>query len=217
VIPAFTAKQLADLNLDPRRSLLICDVDEVIVHFTQGLEAFLHLQDLWLDTSSLALNGNIRARATGQPVAAQVTAELIDTYFDLHTETMLPIEGAVVALQQLSSIAEIVLLTNLPHHARDKRIANLQSHGLDFPVVTNAGPKGPAVRHLASRSGEVTVFVDDSPGFIKSAREHAPDVRLVHFLQDERFAGHAENLDFVSLRTGTWQEALPHIHGLLAR
>lgn len=214
MIPEFTSRQLAGIRVSPRRPLLICDVDEVVVHFTRALEAYLGQRSLWLDTTSFALNGNIRHRGGNTSIAAEETAELIDDFFHRHTAELAAIDGAIDALHCLSREATVVMLTNLPHHARDKRIENLQNHGLDFPVVTNAGPKGPAIRHLADMTSQPTVFVDDSPGFIQSAHAHAPAVHLVHFLQDERFARHVEHLAFVSLRTSRWDEALPHIESL---
>ncbi len=42
--------------------------------------------------------------------------------------------------------ADVIMLTNLPHEAGDDRRANLAGHGLNFPVVTNSGPKGPAIQ-----------------------------------------------------------------------
>ena len=49
----------------------------------------------------------------------------------------------------LARAADVVLLTNLPHSAGDHRRENLAGHGLNFPVVTNSGPKGPAINDLA--------------------------------------------------------------------
>lgn len=215
MISDFTIEQLAKLSLASHRPLVICDVDEVVVHFTRALEDYLSRRELRLDTSSFALNGNIRRVGTGEPVASEAVAEMIDDFFHQHTAELDAIDGAIAALHDLARDSSVVMLTNLPHHARDKRIDNLRGHGLDFPVVTNSGPKGPAIRHLADQTRESVVFVDDSPGFIASARQHAPDVHLIHFLHDERFARHIEPFDFVSLRTASWDEALPHIKRLI--
>jgi len=215
MISDFTIRQLAELSVAAHRPLVICDVDEVVVHFTSAFEAYLARQGLWLDTSSFALNGNIRRKDGNEPVAAGLVSEMVDDFFHQHTAELDAIDGAIAALHDLAGDASVVMLTNLPHHARDKRIDNLRKHGLDFPVVTNSGPKGPAIRHLAEQTKETVVFVDDSPGFINSARQHAPQVHLIHFLHDDRFARHIEHFDFVSLRTGTWDEALPHIKRLI--
>lgn len=215
MIPDFTRAQLEQLKLDRDEPLVICDVDEVVVHFTAPFEAFLSEHGLYLDTGSFALSGNIRNRKTAASAPPQTVSELIDAFFSAQTEHLPAIEGATASLQEIAKCANVVMLTNLPHHAREKRIANLRKHGLDFPCVTNSGPKGPAISHLARNTTKPVVFVDDSPGFIASSREHAPHVHLVHFLHDQRFARHHKPFPFVSLTTGAWAEALPHIRSLI--
>lgn len=210
-----TLGQLEGLTFT-RRPLVICDVDEVIVHFTRDFEHYIAAEDLWLDTASFALNGNIKCRRTGEAQPDHRVADLVARFFTDRTRHMQPIEGAVDSLLTISGTADVVLLTNLPHSAGDCRRANLTGHGLPFPVITNSGPKGPAISEIIARAGKPDcVFIDDSPGFIASAYEHAPDIHLVHFLHDERFARHIAPLDFVSLRTATWDEARPHIMGLI--
>jgi len=217
MISDFTQEQLRALSIPSDRPLVICDVDEVVVHFTRRFEDYLGRSGLWLDLASLALHGNIKDRSSGTPVSLAEVAQLIDSFFVDETGTLEAIDGAVPALQSLGEDSTVVMLTNLPHHARDKRIANLLTHGLRYPVITNSGPKGPAISHLAAQTREAVVFIDDSPNFIQSARDHAPHVHLVHFLHDERYARHVEPFDYVSLMTGTWQEALPHVQKLVRR
>ena len=215
MIPDFTRDQLADLQITASRPLVICDVDEVVVHFTRSFEEYIGKHSLYLDTSSFALNGNVR-KCDSDAVLEQIHIDrLIDDFFIDCTETLPPIDGAVAALHALSEQASIVMLTNLPHHAREKRINNLRSLGITFPVVTNSGPKGPAIRHLATLTNQPVVFVDDSPNFIASSYAYAPHVHLVHFLQDERFARHLNPLPYVSLRTNSWAAARPHIQNLM--
>lgn len=206
-----TRGQIDELALNRRDRLVICDVDEVVVHFTRALESYLGERDLWLDTSSFALNGNIRRQSGNDALPASEVGKLIDDFFITRTRHLEPIDGAIESLLTIADHADIVLLTNLPHHSAEARRENLRSHGLDFPVITNSGPKGPAIKTLAAMVNGPVVFIDDSPSFIASAYEHVPHVRLVHFLHDERFARHLQPLDYVSLRAATWDEARPHI------
>ena len=216
MISDITQRQLETLSFT-NRPLVICDVDEVIVHFTRDFEDYMALEDLWLDTSSFSLNGNIRCRRTGDAAPNERVSDLLDRFFEERTRHMQPIDGAVEALLHIGETADVVLLTNLPHSAGDHRRANMAAHGLPFPLVTNSGPKGPAIRHLASQSKHPAVFIDDSPSYIASAYEHAPEVHLVHFMHDERFSRHVEPFDYVSLRTDSWSEAKPHILDLITR
>jgi FMN phosphatase YigB (HAD superfamily) len=211
-----TRDQLAALDVDQAKPLLICDVDEVIVHFTSDLESYLQTKDLWLQPSSLSLAGNVRRNSDNTAIPNYAVNALIDDFFADRTRHMQTIPGAVEALHAIGKHASVVMLTNLPHFARKDRLANLADHGLDFPVITNSGPKGPAIFNLAARTTRPVVFVDDSPGFIQSAYEYAPHIHLVHFLQDARFAAHTPHLEFVSLRTDAWTHAKPHILELIA-
>lgn len=215
MIPDFTLEQLRSLTVSRDRPLVICDVDDVVVHFLKGFEAYLAERGLYFDAASFALTGNIRDLVTDEPEPQSVVLKLVDDFFVEWTEHLAAIDGAADALLALAEDANIVMLTNLPHHARDKRINNLRKHGLYFPCVTNSGPKGPAIRHLAEDRHLPVVFIDDSPNFIASSREYAPQVHLVHFLHDERFARHLEPFPFVSLTTRAWSEALPHILALI--
>lgn len=214
MISEITENQLATLSFTGR-PLVICDVDEVIVHFTRDFEVYLGQRGLWLDTDSFALNGNVRHLVDGSPVPNERVADLISGFFEERTRHLEPIEGAVDALLHIGEAADVVLLTNLPHSAGDYRRENLKGHGLHYPVVTNSGPKGPAIKRLAAQAKGSAVFIDDSAAFIASAYDHAPEVHLVHFLHDARFARHVAPLDYVSLRTASWDEAKPHILGLI--
>ena len=215
MISDITKQQLETLSLSGR-PLVICDVDEVIVHFTRDFEAYIGRHGLRLTFSSFALNGNILSIETGAAASEAIVGQLVSDFFEDRTRHMEPIDGAVESLLHIGETADIVLLTNLPHTAGDHRRENLASHGLNFPVVTNSGPKGPAINDLVTRAAKPCVFIDDSPAFIASAYTHAPGVHLVHFLHDDRFARHLEPLDYVSLRTGSWTEAKPHILELIS-
>jgi FMN phosphatase YigB (HAD superfamily) len=207
--------EIAALALDGARPLVICDVDEVVVHFTQAFEAYLAKQGHYLDAASLALDGNIRRLDNGVPAPRQVVGKLVESFFVAHTRELKPIDGAVEALIEIGGQAQIVMLSNLPATSAEDRRANLRGLGLSYPLVVNSGPKGPAVKALAGRVEAPAVFIDDSPHFIASAREHAPHVHLVHFMHDQRFARFAAPFDYVSLRTDRWSQARPHVLELI--
>jgi hypothetical protein len=200
------AEQLARLRIVADRPLIVCDVDEVVVHFLRGLEAHLQASGYWLDPASFALNGNIRRLGTDERASTDEVRALIFGYFDLHVGAMELIEGAVDALHALCDHADIVLLTNLPPQYLPARIDHLASHGLAFPVVANVGPKGPTVSTMIANHGDTVVFLDDIPTNIRSVAEHTPHVGLIHFMQDARFARLAPEPGTVLLRTDNWIE-----------
>jgi hypothetical protein len=210
-----TQQQLAELKISATKPLLISDVDEVIVHFIREFEEFIGKSGLSIKPGNPAEPYHVFEIKTGQPIANTTTFDLVNEFFVQHTRGMKAIDGAVESLNALSKHATVVMLTNLPHFAGDDRRANLAMLGLDFPVITNSGPKGPALREIAARTNAPVVFIDDSQHFIQSAFDHAPNVHLIHFLHDERFSKFVPELDFVSLRSDNWSGIKSHASKLL--
>jgi hypothetical protein len=215
VLDEATRQQIEALTLRRDRPLVICDVDEVVVHFLRGLEAHLAENGCWLDPASFALNGNIRWLADNEPVTTIDLAKLLFGCFAARTRGLEAIEGAAQSLAELSAVAEIVMLTNLPREFLDDRRHNLARHGMNYPIVANSGPKGPAVARLAERAGRPVVFIDDNSGYLHSAYEALPSAALILFLQDQRFARHAPTPDWLSLRAADWPTAAAHIRKLI--
>ena len=203
-------------GLDRRRPLIICDVDEVIVHFLRGLEAFLEENGLWLDPASFALNGNIRRRVGGDPLHASELGPILMRCFAAKTRHFELVDGARDTLEELSGAAQVVLLSNLPEEFAEDRRINLKAHGMEYPYFANEGPKGPAVKKMAQAIDAPVFFIDDSPSNLQSVAEHLPVAHIIHFMQDARFARHVGSFDYVSLRTDSWAEAKTHILGLIA-
>ncbi len=210
-----TARQIASLNLRRDRPLVICDVDEVVLHFVRGFEVFLEERGMWLDPRSYEFEGNVRRRATGEAIDNEELFRLLGGFFAGRIGDLDAIEGAAETLERLSGECEIIMLTNLPHAHYDERRANLLRHGMPYPLVTNRGPKGPAVRAMAAAQGEPCVLVDDYTDFLESARNHHPETALVHFLHDPRFAVHARPVRSDHVRVSEWAGAERAIRDVL--
>ena len=209
-------RQIDVLERQGDRPLIICDVDEVVVHFVQSLEAHLEENGCWLDKSSFALNGNIRLKSNNEAVPTSQVGELLYGCFDARTHIMDMIDGAAEALRRLEPVAEIIMLTNLPERYLEQRIENLNGHGLYYPVVANSGHKGPAVQALVDGSEHTVFFIDDSPSNITSVHEWCPGTHLIHFIQDQHFARHVTSIDEVALRTDNWTDTHRHIDELVS-
>ncbi len=215
---ASTAAQIDALALQTHRPLLICDVDEVLVRFIDAFTDWLRRRGLVLHNASWSLEGNIRT-PDGVALAAAEVRHLLDVFFAQCTEHLPLMDGAAEALAQLARQGvQVVLLTNLPHPWRPARRRNLLRHGLDFPLVSNTGPKGPAVRALRRKVRQQVAFVDDHPDFLHSAAEHcAPPlgVHLVHFVADNPFVVHLPDMRAPHVRVRNWREAGMALHRLL--
>jgi hypothetical protein len=196
------------------RPLLICDADEVLVQFAGTFEAYLAEQGYSINFSSFALTGNIHGLASGEAASRKKVDALVDAFFVDRVEACPPVAGAVAALQTLSQVADIVVLTNIPAAHQARRAAALAGHGMAFPVYTNEGPKGPAVKNLAV-GRRCVAFVDDMPPHHQSVAETISSVHRLHLVADLRLRTIVPPAPYAHARIDDWHEALPHLLGVL--
>lgn len=206
--------QIAALALTGR-PLIVCDVDEVVLHFIEPLEAFMRRNGFELIEPRYKLTGNIRAIGGGELAPAETVRDLIHGFFAEETENQQPVAHAAETMARLAERAQVVMMTNMPERFRAARERTLARHAFPYPVLTNTGPKGPAVADLAARLDAPMVFLDDSPSNIASVRDHAADVRLVQFMADERFFALAERVEGAHHFSNCWKDTGGYIDDVL--
>jgi len=197
------------------RPLVVCDVDEVALEFVIHLENHLLRKGFRLLPRSYGLTGNIVLDGTETPATQDDVRRLLHSFFAEDTHLQTPVAGAAESLSILSEWADIVMLTNMPDAQREIRSDTLARHGMAYPVVTNTGPKGEAVRHLADRAGGPVIFLDDSPSNVGSVRKAVDEAFLVQFIGDPRFLAMATPVEGIHMLTGDWREALTLALGVL--
>ena len=175
-------------RLKPDRPLIIADADEVIFRFVDGFERFLRAQGLYLDLTSYRLHGNIKRLDDHTPLIDVEVTVLLDE-FRQNLDSLGAVDGARDALTRLSTVASIVVLSNVTEAQASARRRNLLALSLDFPLIANCGPKGPAVKVLAARTSAATFFIDDLPQHLASVAELAPKVLTIHLVGDPRLRG----------------------------
>ncbi len=209
-------RQIDAIDIDSRRPLLITDADEVLLQFVRALEDHLLDNRLYLDLTSFALTGNIKRQADDQALPSPEVKEVLAGFFEERTETVAAVEGAADALSALSRRAQIVVLSNIPTHLAPARRRGLASHGMDYPVIANSGPKGPSVRYLARVAAPArTFFMDDIPGNHDSVADSASEVIRLHFVADPRLARLVETAASAHARIDDWPGARAYIEGHL--
>ena len=182
-------KPVTDLDhvvIDPRRPLIMVDVDEVLAKFMLGFEKFIGRYGYEMRITRFALFQNIFSAGAETHVAMDEGVELFNGFFRHGADDLEPAEGAADALADLSTHADIVILTNAPGHGRDARSGWLRKHGLDYPLVVNSGLKGPAAAEMARRTAGASVFIDDLLPNLESVAESAPAVSRFQMVADER-------------------------------
>lgn len=207
--------QLERLALDQEQPLIVTDADEVVAYFIAGLERFLDRNGHWLDLKSFAITGNIRKQGSNEVSTQTQVKDLLSEFFTTDTELLDPVEGAAEALQALSGRAQIIVLSNVPPSAHAARQRWLRRHGMDFPLIANAGSKGLPMRFLASRISAPVFFLDDLPPHLDAVAEQASSVCLLHFIADKRLAALVGPAQNCHLHTSDWPDARAFIEAKL--
>ncbi|MFP6744134.1 MAG: hypothetical protein VCB77_02965 [Alphaproteobacteria bacterium] len=210
------ARQIAALELDPDRPLIISDADEVIADFMGGLESYMQTQGYYFNWASYRLNENIRRKSDHEAADRDEVFKLIGNFFAARIDSLDPIADAIETLGALSARATIVVLSNQPFELRDRRRQWLEDFGLDVPLVTNDGPKGPAVQALIQGIAAPVYFLDDSPSHHTSVAADADRVFRIHFVANSGLAPLIKTAPDCHERAGSWREARGFIEGDLA-
>jgi len=194
------------LRIDGRRPLLITDADEVLFAFMAAFERHLHACGSYFNWASYRLNGNILARRDDSPLENPAVKALIADFFDLHTRTIPPLDGAAEALAALARRLQVVVLSNVPRHRHGDRRWALVQNGMDFPLIANEGAKGAAVAALAARTRAPVFFIDDAPSHHDDVARHAGHVKRIHFVGHPRLADLIGPAEASHLRARSWAD-----------
>ncbi|MCU0829908.1 MAG: hypothetical protein MUC58_00050 [Rhizobiaceae bacterium] len=170
------------------RPLIVCDVDEVILHFVEPFGAFLDHKGWTFTPRSYRLTGNIHARDGGAAATQEQVWALLGDFFAAQHEWQTPIADAREELHALGDQFDIVLLTAMPHAYRDTRKRFMAGLGLDQPLLTVESDKGPAVARLA-HARPFVAFIDDLAPNHHSVFEHHPETHLHQFMAFRGFDG----------------------------
>jgi hypothetical protein len=204
---------MSDFHSDPAtlavsrdRPLLIVDADEVLLAFVAGFDRFLRERALFLDLVSYRLHGNVKRLADRETLIDIEVSALLDE-FRSDLDSLDAVEHAREVLASLSHDMAIVVLTNIVPAQAPARRRNLDILGFAYPLVVNNGPKGRAVKSLASRAGKPVFFVDDIPQHLSSVAQEAPQVWRIQLIGDERLKPLLPKAPDAQLRAETWHDA----------
>lgn len=209
-----------------RRPLIVCDCDEVLLHMVAPFRDWLgEMQGIHFEMKSSNFAEAMRWKDSGEAVETKEIWRLLRAFFTSEMHRQTPIEGAVGALAQLASRADVVVLTNLLDEHRDARQAQLETHGIAARVFTNQGPKGPALQAIIDEyRPSHTVFIDDLPQHHQSARESlaasGAAFTTLHLCGEPMLAPHidcAHGAGHADARLDNWAEALPWLLDRLDR
>jgi hypothetical protein len=176
-----TQKQILGLNIDPNLPLMIFDADEVLVHFAEPFSNYLKKHNYRLHLTGYRLDNAIKKAETDAVADPDTAKDLVWGFINEETKTQPAAKGAPEALKKLQEHAQIIILSNVPHSVHDDRVLNLKSIGMDYPLISNEGMKGPAVREILKNHRAKSFFIDDNPYQVESVYNDNQDTVCVHF------------------------------------
>ena len=176
-----TKKQILDLNLDPSLPLMIFDADEVLVHFAEPFSTYLKKHNHRLHLTGYRLDNAIKKVETDEVADQDTAKDLVWGFINEETKNQPAAKGAPEGLKKLQEHAQIIILSNVPHSVHDDRVLNLKSIGMDYPLISNEGMKGPAVKEILKDHKAESFFIDDNPYQVESVYNDNQDTVCVHF------------------------------------
>jgi hypothetical protein len=200
--PRYSDLQACDVS--PTAPLIIVDVDEVLARFMHGFGVFIERHGFELRIDRFALFQNIYRPGETEHLDLIAGKVLFDDFFRDGADDLTPAIGAADALADLSTRAEVVILTNAPEHGRLARAKWLKTHGFDYPLIINSGPKGPPAAELAGRTSGSVVFIDDLLPQLESVADKAPAIGRFQMVSDERLRPFAPSAPDRHIRIDEW-------------
>ena len=176
-----TKKQILGLNLDPTLPLMIFDADEVLVHFAEPFSTYLKKHNHRLHLTGYRLDNAIKNAETDDVADSDTAKDLVWGFINEETKNQPAAKGAPEALKKLQEHAQIIILSNVPFSVHDDRVLNLKNIGMDYPLVSNEGMKGPAVKEILKNHKAESFFIDDNPYQVESVYNDNQDTVCVHF------------------------------------
>ena len=176
-----TLEQLRAVPIEVGKPLIAVDVDEVLVVFVDHLSRWMQTIGYEMRLVTYQLEGSMFPIGSDEPLPFDECIAMIRQFFDAEVLNQQAIPGGAEVLDALSASAQIVILTNVPRHATEGRRQNLDTLGIDFPLVVNSGGKGRAMAWLAHQAQAKCGFVDDSVKQIESVAKWLPDACRIHF------------------------------------
>ena len=179
--------------------------------FLEGLQNFLFNRNLFLDLNEPRLTGNIKNISSGKTVDQQVMNGLMPEFFSKETENLELVPDVKKVLERLSKRLQIVVLTNIPQKDKNKRENALKNNGMGYPVITNSGPKGEAVKEIINGIEAKSFFIDDMPLNIDSVSKECPETFCIHFVQDSRLKELMQTPKSAKIKAINWIEVENYI------
>ena len=206
-----TKKQISNLNIDPHLPLMIFDADEVLVHFAEPFATYIKKHDHYLHFTGYRLDNAIKKADTDEVADPDTAKDLVWGFINEETKSQPAAKGAPQALKKLQAYAQIIILSNVPHSVHDDRVANLKSLNMDYPLISNEGMKGPAVKEILRNHKAQSFFIDDNPYQVESVYNDNQQTVCVHFSVCDLVKPYMPKAVGASIEPTSWEDLVAQL------
>ena len=210
-----TKTQISNLNIDPNLPLMIFDADEVLVHFAEPFATYIKKHNHRLHLTGYRLDNAIKKADTDEVADPDTAKDLVWGFINEETKSQPAAKGAPQALMKLQAYAQIIILSNVPHSVHDDRVANLKSLNMDYPLISNEGMKGPAVKEILRNHKAQSFFIDDNPYQVESVYNDNQQTVCVHFSVCDLVKPYMPKAVGASIEPTSWEDLVDQLIGYL--
>ena len=210
-----TKKQISKLNINPTLPLMIFDADEVLVHFAEPFATYIKKHNHRLHLTGYRLDNAIKKADTDEVADPDTAKDLVWGFINEETKSQPAAKGAPQALKKLQAYAQIIILSNVPHSVHDDRVANLKSLNMDYPLISNEGMKGPAVKEILRNHKAQSFFIDDNPYQVESVYNDNQQTVCVHFSVCDLVKPYMPKAVGASIEPTSWEDLVAQLIGCL--
>ena len=210
-----TKKQISNLNIDSNLPLMIFDADEVLVHFAEPFATYIKKHNHRLHLTGYRLDNAIKKADTDEVADPDTAKDLVWGFINEETKSQPAAKGAPQALKKLQAFAQIIILSNVPHSVHDDRVANLKSLNMDYPLISNEGMKGPAVKEILRNHKAQSFFIDDNPYQVESVYNDNQQTVCVHFSVCDLVKPYMPKAVGASIEPTSWEDLVAQLIGCL--
>ena len=210
-----TEKQISNLSIDPNLPLMIFDADEVLVHFAEPFATYIKKHNHRLHLTGYRLDNAIKKADTDEVADPDTAKDLVWGFINEETKSQPAAKGAPQALKKLQAFAQIIILSNVPHSVHDDRVANLKSLNMDYPLISNEGMKGPAVKEILRNHKAQSFFIDDNPYQVESVYNDNQQTVCVHFSVCDLVKPYMPKAVGASIEPTSWEDLVAQLIGCL--
>ena len=210
-----TKKQISKLNIDPNLPLMIFDADEVLVHFAEPFATYIKKYNHRLHLTGYRLDNAIKKADTDEVADPDTAKDLVWGFINEETKSQPAAKGAPQALKKLQAYAQIIILSNVPNSVHDDRVANLKSLNMDYPLISNEGMKGAAVKEILKNHKSQSFFIDDNPYQVESVYNDNQQTVCVHFSVCDLVKPYMPKAVGASIEPTSWEDLVAQLIGCL--